>query len=99
MCISFLIPQRFVEISKAQPLDIREEVEQLADGIEVLKEEEIIELAEAETLEEKLAQLQAEASGEDPVKNVGNPRPSSGYPLPRVSGRRAGCPKRNRTSN
>ena len=68
VCISFLIPQRFVEISKAQPLDIREEVKQLADGIDVLKEEEIIELAEAETLEEKLAQLQAEASGEDPVK-------------------------------
>ena len=68
VCISFLIPQRFVEISKAQPLDIREEVEQLAAEIDVLKEEEIIELAEAETLEEKLAQLQAEASGEDPVK-------------------------------
>ena len=42
--ISLLIPQRFVEISKAQPLDIREEVKQLADGIDVLKEEEIIEL-------------------------------------------------------
>ena len=68
VCISFLIPQRFVEISKAQPLDIREEVKQLAYGIDVLKEEEIIELAEAEMLEEKLAQLQAEASGEDPVK-------------------------------
>jgi len=68
VCISFLIPQRFVETSKAQPLDIREEVKQLADGIDVLKEEEIIEFAEAETLEEKLDQLQAEASGEDPVK-------------------------------
>ena len=68
VCISLLIPQRFVEISKANPLDIREEVKQLADGIDVLKEEDIIELAEAETLEEKLAQLQAEASGEDPVK-------------------------------
>ena len=68
VCISFLIPQRFVEISKAQPLDIREEVKQLADGIDVLKEEEIIELVEAETLEAKLDQLQVEASGEDPVK-------------------------------
>ena len=68
VCISFLIPQRFVEISKAQPLDIREEVKQLAAGIDVLKEEEIIELAEAEILEEKLTQLQEEASGEDPVK-------------------------------
>ena len=68
VCISLLIPQRFVEISKAQPLDIREEVKQLADGIDVLKEEEIIELAQAEMLEQKLDQLQAEASGEDPVK-------------------------------
>ena len=68
VCISLLIPQRFVEISKANPLDISEEIKQLADGIDVLKEEEIIELVEAETLEEKLNQLQAEASGEDPVK-------------------------------
>lgn len=68
VCISLLIPQRFVEVSKAQPLDIREETKQLADGIDVLKEEEIIELSEAEMLAEKLAQLQAEASGEDPVK-------------------------------
>ena len=68
VCISFLIPQRFVEISKANPLDIREEVNQLAEGIDVLKEEEIIEAVEAEMLEEKLDQLQAEASGEDPVK-------------------------------
>ena len=68
VCISLLIPQRFVEISKAQPLDIREEVKQLADGIDVLKEEEIIELTQADMLEDKLDQLQAKASGEDPVK-------------------------------
>ena len=68
VCISLLIPQRFVEISKAHPLDISEEVKQLGDGIDVLKEEEIIELAETETLEKKLEQLQTEASGEDPAK-------------------------------
>ena len=68
VCISFLIPQRFVDIAKAQPLDISEEVNQLADGIDVLKEEEIIEFAQAETLEAKLEQLQADASGEDPVQ-------------------------------
>ena len=68
VCVSLLIPQRFVEISKAQALDIREEVKQLADGIDVLKEEEIVELTKAEMLEGKLDQLQAEASGEDPVK-------------------------------
>ena len=68
VCVSLLIPQRFVEISKAQSLDVREEVKQLAAGIDVLEEEEIIELAEAEMLEKKLDQLQGEASGEDPVK-------------------------------
>ena len=68
VCSSFLIPERFVEISKAEPLDIREEVKQLAKGIDVLKEEDIIAPIEAETLEEKLNQLQTEASGEDPVK-------------------------------
>lgn len=66
--ISLLIPQRFVEISKAHPLDISEEVNQLADGIDVLKEEEIIEITEAEAFEKKLDQLQTEASGEDPAK-------------------------------
>ncbi|MDE0299485.1 MAG: hypothetical protein OXN17_12705 [Candidatus Poribacteria bacterium] len=66
--VSFLIPERFVDISKAQPLDIREEVDELAAGIDVLKEEEIVELIQAETLEEKLAEIQEEASGEDPVK-------------------------------
>ena len=40
----------------------------MAAGIDVLKEEEIIELTQAETLEEKLTEVQAEASGEDPVK-------------------------------
>ena len=66
--ISFLIPQRFVEISKAHPLDISEEVNQLADGLDVLKEEEIMELTQAEVLEKKLDQLQTEAAGEDPAK-------------------------------
>ncbi len=68
VCVSFLIPQRFVQISRAEPLDIREEANQLAAGIDVLKEEEIIELTQAQTLEQKLAEIQAEASGEDPVK-------------------------------
>lgn len=68
VCSSFLIPERFVETSKAEPLDIREEVKQLAKGIDVLKEEDIIAPTEAETLEEKLNQLQTAASGEDPVK-------------------------------
>ena len=68
VCFSFLIPQRFVEISKAHPLDITEEVSQLADGIDVLKEEKIIEYAQAEALEEKLDQLQTEATGDDPAK-------------------------------
>ena len=68
VCVSFLIPQRFVKMHETRPLDIREEADKLAEGIDVLKEEEIIELEQAETLEEKLAQLQADASGEDPVK-------------------------------
>ena len=68
VCISFLIPQRFVDIAKAQPLDISEEVNQLTEGIDILEEEEIIEFTQAETLEKKLEQLQADASGEDPVQ-------------------------------
>ena len=40
----------------------------MAAGIDVLKEEEIIDSSKTEMLEEKLSQLQEDASGEDPVK-------------------------------
>jgi len=66
--VSFLVPQRLVALGSTHALEIGKEVDKLAAQIEALKEEEIIESAKAESLEEKLAQIKEEASGEDPVK-------------------------------
>ncbi len=63
-----LVPRRFTAISPAHSLEISKDVEKLSAQIETLKEEEILERDKAESLEANLAQLLAEASGEDPVK-------------------------------
>jgi hypothetical protein len=63
-----LVPQRFTAVSPAHSLEISKDVERLSAQIETLKHEKIIEREKAESLEANLAQLQAEASGEDPVK-------------------------------
>ncbi|MGH9767144.1 MAG: hypothetical protein ACREAB_06875 [Blastocatellia bacterium] len=66
--ISLLAPVRFATINAARPMDVSREVENLSAQIEALKEAQIIEEAKAEALEQKLDQLGAEASGEDPAK-------------------------------
>ena len=66
--VSFLVPQRLVELSSTHALEIGREAEKLTAQIETLKEEEIIESPKAESLQEKLDQIRKEASGEDPVK-------------------------------
>ncbi|MCI0665427.1 MAG: hypothetical protein L0220_30575 [Acidobacteria bacterium] len=65
---SLLVPVRFAAIDAGRGLDVRREVNDLAEKIETLKEEQIIEEARAEAMEQKLDQLRVEASGEDPVK-------------------------------
>lgn len=66
--MSFLTPWRLTAIKSSLPLEIDTEIVKLAEQIEILQEEEIIESTKAESLEEKLKQLGAEATGEDPVK-------------------------------
>jgi hypothetical protein len=66
--ISLLAPVRFAAINAARPMDVSREVENLSAQIEALKEAQIIEVAKAEALEQKLDQLGQEASGEDPAK-------------------------------
>jgi hypothetical protein len=68
VAISLLVPMRFVTINAARSLDVSREAEDLAAQIEALKEAQVIEEARAEELEQKLDQLAAESSGEDPAK-------------------------------
>jgi hypothetical protein len=66
--ISLLAPVRFATTGAVRPMDVSREVENLSAQIEALKEAQIIEEAKAEALEQKLDQLNHEASGEDPAK-------------------------------
>lgn len=64
---SLIIPQRYVDATRARPLDISAETDQLSKGIDALKEEKI-EIEKVEELEEELGRLEEEATGEDPAK-------------------------------
>jgi phage-related tail protein len=66
--LGFAVPDRFVTMGDGHALQVGNEVEKLHEQIETLKEEEIIDLAKADALEKKLNQVEASASGEDPVK-------------------------------
>jgi hypothetical protein len=68
VAISLIAPVRFATTSAARPMDVGREVENLSAQIEALKEAEVIEEAKADMLEQKLDQLAAESSGEDPAK-------------------------------
>jgi len=68
VAISFLVPQRYVNISSARPLNISEDVEQLKQQINTLEEGNIISEETAQEFDQKLERLQDTASGYDPVK-------------------------------
>ncbi len=68
VAISLLIPIRFATTSAARPLEVTKETENLSAQIEALKEAQIIEEAKAEEFDQKLEQIKADASGEDPAR-------------------------------
>ncbi len=63
---AFLIPARFVKPTPR--LDIGPETDRLEEQLEVLQDEEIIDLEEAELLQEQLDELEKDAEGDDPAK-------------------------------
>ncbi len=65
--LGFAVPDSFATM-RGQPLQVGNEVGKLHEQIETLKQEEIIDLDKATALQEKLDQIEANASGEDPVK-------------------------------
>jgi len=66
--VSFVVPQRYMKIASARPLNIGMDVKELGEQIETLKQEEIITAEKADEYEQKLEQLKDKASGYDPVK-------------------------------
>ncbi len=68
LIVSLLLPLRFAAMNSVRALDVRHEVNDLAEKIAILKEEQILDRTKAEALEQKLDQLGKDAAGEDPVK-------------------------------
>ncbi|MDX2033039.1 MAG: hypothetical protein SF339_20345 [Blastocatellia bacterium] len=66
--VSLLAPVRFSSMNAARPMDVNREAEALAARIDTLKEAELLDSAKAEELAQRLEQLAAEASGEDPAR-------------------------------
>jgi hypothetical protein len=65
---SFVVPTSLGSQPSDRPLDIAREVHELAADIDLLKKEEIIDNAQAESLETKLGAITADTKAEDPVK-------------------------------
>jgi hypothetical protein len=68
LAIAFLVPQDYFNTANAGRLNIDEQADRLAEQIEALKQENIIDEEEAELLEEQLAQVRKEADAVDPIK-------------------------------
>lgn len=66
--VSLFAPERFIKIKESYPLEVSDETRKLVTQIDTLKEEEILNTTKAKSLQEKLNQLNTEASGEDPAK-------------------------------
>jgi hypothetical protein len=65
---SFAVPQRYVGVAEARPLNTEEEAARLREQIQTLAEEAVLEDHEALALEQALEKATAEASADDPAK-------------------------------
>lgn len=68
VAVGFVVPQRYMKIMSARPLNIGMDVEKLGKQIETLKQERIVTEEKADEYEQELEQLKDKASGYDPVK-------------------------------
>lgn len=68
VAISFALPQRMVTIRTDRSLDISDQTDQLTEQIEVLAEQQIIDQTRANELKDKLDQVRADATADNPVK-------------------------------
>ncbi len=66
--VILFVPPSLVVADSPQKLHLEKERELLSLKVEALKEEEVLDLAKAEKLQEKIEQTLADSSGEDPAK-------------------------------
>jgi hypothetical protein len=66
--VSFLVPVATGAMDSERPLDVANEVARIAADTNVLKDEQIIDATQAESLQTQLDSIKAEANGQDPVK-------------------------------
>jgi hypothetical protein len=66
--MALFIPVRFAALDAGRALDVSRETGELAEKIDILKEEEIINHEQAGSMEQKLDQISQQAEGEDPIK-------------------------------
>jgi hypothetical protein len=68
--LAFLMPQSLADLGSGPRLEIDKDVAKLADQIEVLKDERILEPQRAEDLKKKLEEVREDAQGRDPAKTL-----------------------------
>lgn len=68
VALSLIVPVRMIGKDASRPLEASKEAEDLKAEIEILKETQILEEAKAKELEQKLDQIVAESSGDDPAR-------------------------------
>jgi hypothetical protein len=66
--LSLAIPVRMMRTDVSRPLDASKEAEDLKARVEILKEAQVLEEEKAKELEQKLDQITAESSGDDPAR-------------------------------
>ena len=68
LAFSFAVPQRYVGVAVARPLNTEDEVAGLREQIETLRREEMLQEEDARELEQALEKAAAEATADDPAK-------------------------------
>jgi hypothetical protein len=68
--LAFALPQRFADLGAGPSLDVNREVDKLAEQIEVLKEEKLLDAMRADDLKQKLEQVREDARGKDPARTL-----------------------------
>jgi hypothetical protein len=70
VAIAFWVPERFAGATTSTPLEIGDKVKKLAKQIQVLKEETILDVERAESLQQKLEQVRDDAKAKEPAKTL-----------------------------
>jgi hypothetical protein len=68
--LAFLMPQSLADLGSGPRLEVDNDVAKLAQQIEVLKEERLLEPERAEDLQKKLEEVRDDARGRDPAKTL-----------------------------